>query len=114
MKNHKEAVICSFLDENSLFMAYMPFLKGGGLFVRTHANYSLGDQVSLTINLLNEPEALTVAAVVVWITPRGAQSNKPAGIGLQFQTDDSSHHLTNKIETYLAGMLKSTHCTDTM
>ncbi len=91
----------------------MPFVKGGGLFIRTNQTYSLADKVDLAINLINEQEPYTVSGNVVWITPKGAQGNKPPGIGVQF-IGENSCSLCNKIETYLAGRLKSTQMTDTI
>lgn len=109
----KTIINCSYLNENALYMAYMPFIKGGGLFIRTHQSYALGNEVALSVSLINEPEPIMVEAKVVWITPKGAQGNKPSGIGVQF-LGESSRYLSNKIETYLAGLLKSTQLTDTI
>lgn len=104
---------CTFSTELALYMAYMPFLRGGGLFVRSNQILPLGTDVILVINLLNEPDAYKINTKVAWITPRGSQGNKPAGLGLQF-VDENSRHFSNKIETCLAGMLKSAQMTDTM
>lgn len=113
MTDDVQKINCSFPTESALYMAYMPFLRGGGLFVRSNAILPLGTLVVLSINLLNEPEPYSIDARVVWITPRGAQGNKPAGLGLQF-IGENCRHFSNKIETCLAGMLKSTQMTDTM
>lgn len=104
---------CSFSSEASLYLAYMPFIKGGGLFIRTNHSFHLGELVELSVKLINEADAYSVNGTVVWITPRGAQGNKPSGIGIQF-TGENCRYLCNKIETYLAGMLKSTQMTDTI
>lgn len=104
---------CSFPTEATLYMAYMPFLVGGGLFVRTNQILPLGTNICLSISLLNEPDSYQIEAKVAWITPRGSQGNKPAGLGLQF-VGENCRHFRNKIETCLAGMLKSAQMTDTM
>lgn len=104
---------CSFNSEGVLYLAFMPFVKGGGLFIRTKNNYVFGSQVNLSIQLLNDPENYLIEGKVIWITPKGAQGNKPSGIGVQF-TGENSRGFCNKIETYLAGMLKSTQGTDTI
>jgi type IV pilus assembly protein PilZ len=49
---------------------------------------------------------------VVWITPKGAQGNRAAGIGVQFSDPDNT--VQRKIETYLAGSLESDRITYTM
>ena len=99
-------------DKAVLYAAYMPFIKNGGLFIPTNKDYKLGDEVFMLLNLMEEPEKLPVAGKVVWITPRGAQGNRAAGVGVQF--NESDFNARNKIETYLAGALKSDRPTHTM
>ena len=111
--DEKPTLSCLFSAEATLYLAYMPFLMGGGLFVRTKNTYPLGTMLSLSIQLFTEPSPYLIDAKVVWITPKGAQGNKPVGVGLQFQ-GENSRNVSNKIETYLAGMLKSTQLTDTI
>ncbi|MCP0914408.1 MULTISPECIES: PilZ domain-containing protein [Legionella] len=113
MAEDAQLLICSFRDEDALYHAYMPFIKGGGLFIRTTQNYQLGSAVNLSVRLLDEPESDAVEGKVVWLTPKGAQGNKPVGIGVQF-IGEQGRYLANKIETYLAGMLKSSQMTDTI
>lgn len=113
MPDKSQLINCSFTSEASLYLAYMPFVKGGALFIRTSHSYHLGDAVSLSVKLMNEAEPYLVDGKVVWITPKGSQGNKPPGIGVQF-IGENSRYLCNKIETYLAGMLKSTQLTDTI
>lgn len=80
----------------------MPFIKAGGLFIRTNPCFSLGDPVQLAIKFLNEPDTHTISGKVVWITPKGAQGGKPPGIGVQFE-GGNCRSLCNKIETFLVG-----------
>lgn len=99
-------------DKSVLYAAYMPFIKNGGLFIPTSKNYQLGDEVFMLLKLMDEPEKIPVAGTVVWLTPKGAQGNKVAGVGVQFNGEDD--HARNKIETYLAGAVKSDRMTHTM
>ncbi|MDG3588431.1 PilZ domain-containing protein [Pseudomonas aeruginosa] len=99
-------------DKSVLYAAYMPFIRNGGLFIPTNKNYKLGDEVFMLLNLMEEPEKIPVAGKVVWITPKGAQGNRAAGIVVQFNDGDNTAR--NKIETYLAGALKSDRPTHTM
>lgn len=99
-------------DKAVLYAAYMPFIKHGGLFIPTNKSYSLGDEVFMLLNLMDEPEKIPVAGKVIWITPKGAQGNRAAGIGVQFDGDDETAN--RKIETYLAGTLESDRPTHTM
>ncbi|MFD2228691.1 MULTISPECIES: PilZ domain-containing protein [Alkalimarinus] len=99
-------------DKAVLYAAYMPFIKNGGLFIPTSKSYNLGDEVFLLLNLMDEPEKIPVAGKVIWVTPKGAQGNRAAGIGVQFNGEDET--AKNKIETYLAGSLNSDRPTHTM
>ena len=100
-------------DKGALFNAYMPFVKGGGLFVPTAKRYSLGDEVFILLSLMEEKDRLPVAGKVVWITPPGS-GNRAAGIGVQFSDSAEAETVKGKIETMLAGQLDSDKPTHTM
>ncbi|MCG6575511.1 pilus assembly protein PilZ [Pseudomonas sp. AF32] len=99
-------------DKSVLYAAYMPFIKNGGLFIPTNKHYRLGDEVFMLLSLMDEPEKIPVAGKVIWLTPKGAQGNRAAGVGVQFNEGDNSAR--NQIETHLAGTLKSDRPTHTM
>ena len=99
-------------DKAVLYAAYMPFVKNGGMFIPTSKSYKLGDEVFMLLSLMDEPEKIPVAGKVIWVTPRGAQGNRAAGIGVQF-TDQDNTAIT-KIENYLAGSIGSDKPTHTM
>ncbi len=113
MTGELQYLSCSFLTTMSLYLAYMPFIKNGGLFIRTNPSFSLRDPVALQVNFFNESETYSINGTVVWITPKGAQGAKPAGIGLQFEKL-SGRVLCDKIEGYLLGLLESGQATDTI
>lgn len=95
-----------------LYAAYMPFLENGGIFIPSNKQYQLGDEVFMLLTLMEEVEKIPVAGKVVWVTPRGAQGNRAAGIGVQFNQPDEL--ATQKIENYLAGTLNSDRINHTM
>lgn len=99
-------------DKAVLYAAYMPFVQHGGLFIPTNKSYALGDEVFMLLSLMDEAEKIPVAGKVIWITPRGAQGNRAAGVGVQFSSEDDT--AAKKIETYLAGSLDSDRPTHTM
>ena len=99
-------------DKAVLYSAYMPFLQYGGLFVPTNKTYDIGDEVFMLLSLMDEPEKIPIAGKVVWVTPRGAQGNRTAGIGVQFSEQDANAN--SKIENHLAGSLSSDRPTHTM
>jgi len=100
-------------DKASLYAAYMPFIKNGGLFIPNNKTYRLGDEVFMLLTLMDDPEKIPVAGRIVWITPKGAQGARPAGIGVQFSDQDNGT-VRNKIEGYLGGALNSDKQTHTM
>jgi type IV pilus assembly protein PilZ len=99
-------------DKAVLYAAFMPFIKNGGLFIPTNKKYKLGAEVFILLSLMDEPEKLPIAGKVVWITPKGAQGSRAAGIGIQFNNEDDT--VLKKIETYLAGALDSDRPTYTL
>ncbi len=99
-------------DRAVLYSAYMPYLIHGGLFVPTDQPYNIGDEVFMLLNLMDEPAKIPIAGEVVWVTPRGAQGNRTAGIGVQFSAEDATANA--KIESHLAGSLESNRPTHTM
>src|SRR5262245_7595701 len=100
-------------DKSALYLAYMPFVKNGGLFIPTNSSYRLGDEVFMLLNLMGEEEKLPVAGRVIWLTPKGAQGKRTAGIGVQFSEQDRGA-TQKKIESYLAGALGGDKATHTM
>jgi type IV pilus assembly protein PilZ len=105
---------CAIKDKAQLYGAYMPFLKHGGIFVPTPKRYFLGDEVFLLLTLPESTERLPVAGKVAWVTPVGAQGNRPAGIGVQFADSAEGETVRGKIEALLAGTLSAERPTHTM
>jgi type IV pilus assembly protein PilZ len=100
-------------EKAALYAAYMPFVKGGGLFIPTNKNFKIGDEVFMLLSLLDDPVKLKVVGHVIWITPV-TQGNRPQGIGVQFSEKDGGIEARNKIEALLGGVLKSARPTHTM
>lgn len=103
----------SIKDKASLYAAFMPFVQNGGLFIPTNKAYKLGDEVFMLLSLMDDTERLPVAGKIIWITPNGAQGNRATGVGVQFSEQDKGA-TRGKIETHLAGALKSDRITHTM
>ena len=103
----------SLKTKQDLYMANMPFVRDGGIFIATREDYSLGQQVQIELDLIDETDPLSVEARIVWKTPAGAQGNLLPGIGVQF-TSKEGHKINKTIEHYLAGMDELDDPTDTM
>jgi type IV pilus assembly protein PilZ len=103
----------SIKDRSALYLAYMPFVPNGGLFIPTNRNYKLGDEVFMLLSLMDEHEKIPVAGNVIWITPKGSQGRRTSGIGVQFSAQDRGQ-TRHKIEMHLAGALAGDRPTYTM
>ncbi len=107
-----EEITLDFPDLKELYRSYMPFLKQGGLFVRTNRQYRIGQSLALSVILPDGLEGISVSGKVAWITPQGAQNSSPAGIGVAFI--DDKQNLRDKIEKLLSGSAESQELTYTL
>ena len=108
------AISLNIKEKSILYAAYMPFVKGGGIFIPTARSYKLGDEIFMLITLLDDPSKLPVAGRVVWITPPGCHGNRVQGVGVQFKTDESGALARSRIETLLGGQLQLNRPTHTL
>ena len=108
------ALSLNIREKAILYAAYMPFLKGGGIFIPTTKHYRLGDEIFMLIGLMGDPNKIPVAGKVVWITPAGSQANKAQGVGVQFAQDEGGIAARAKIEELLGSQLKINRPTHTM
>ena len=76
--------------------------------------WTLSPPLFLLLTLPESTERLPVAGKVAWVTPVGAQGNRPAGIGVQFADSAEGEAVKSKIETLLAGTLSAERATHTM
>lgn len=108
----KGIITLNLLDKAQLYASYMPFVKNGGLFVRTTKDYHLGDEVFLLVSLLDDNEKKPVTGRVIWVSPNSVHGSRPAGIGIQLSEADVA--LKGHIENLLAGQLNSNKPTYTL
>lgn len=101
-------------EKSALFAAFMPFVKGGGLFIPTNKNYKMGEEVFMLLTLMDDPAKIPVSGKVVWVTPSGAHGGRTQGMGVQFAANESGKAAHSKIEGLLGGSLKSPRPTHTM
>ena len=107
-----ETLHLEFVTDRDLYQAYMPFLKNGGLFIRTTDSFELGVDVLLQVTLPDSLEASEIKGKIVWLTPVGAQNGTPAGIGINFVEDPDN--IRNQIEKAIGRLLNSSDPTLTM
>ena len=112
-EDNKQGILSPTIKDRAvLYAAYMPFVRHGGLFVPTNKKYELGEQIFILPALMDEPENIPINGKVVRVTPKGAQGNRQAGIGVQFSEADFA--AATKIEEHLGTGLVSDRPTHTM
>lgn len=100
-------------EKVALYAAYMPYVKGGGLFIPTNKPFKIGEEVFMLLSLIDDPMKLKVVGHVIWVTPT-AQAGRPQGVGVQFSEKDGGLEARLKIEGLLGSALKSSRATHTM
>lgn len=100
-------------EKAALYAAYMPFVKGGGLFIPTTRPAKLGDEIYALVSLLDDPNRLPIPGKVVWITPTGAPG-RGQGIGVQFAQNEAGEQARARIENLIGGALKAARPTHTL
>ena len=96
-----------------LHSSYMPFVKGGGIFIPTEKTFELGDEVFLLLTILDDPERFAITGKVVWINYRTTPGGRQMGVGIQFSGVEGAS-LQKKVEAQLAGYIRADQLTNTM
>lgn len=104
----------SIRSKAALYGAWMPLIKGGGLFVPSKSPAKLGDDVLLLVALLDDPARIPVQGRVAWVNPADGTHNRPAGFGIQLPDSETCRELKKKVEALLAGALQSSRPTFTL
>ena len=111
--NRPSVIPLIYPDKESLQQAYMPFLKGGGLFFPTKDVYPMSEEIFLLVTLPDTKNTLPVPGTVVWQTPGGAMDNRKQGVGIEFKGREGNA-LRNRIEGMLGAKISSPNPTFTM
>jgi type IV pilus assembly protein PilZ len=101
-------------SKSALYAAYIPLLKGGGIFVPSNKPHMLGEEILLLLTLLDDPAKIPVQGNVAWINPVHTAGNRPQGIGVQLKDNEQGRDLKKKVESLLAGALQSSRPTHTI
>lgn len=99
-------------DLKDLYRCYMPFIKGGAIFIKTNQPLKLGEEAHVVLTLPDALEAEMFSGEVVWINPQGAQNSNPTGVGVLLNNHENKLQL--KIEKLLGPLLNSPEPTHTM
>lgn len=80
---------------------YLPFIKGGGLFIATNEKIGLNEPVTVNLQLFDDNEILFAHGHAVLINPSYSLDKLPIGIGVQFAPSDAKI-IKDKVEIYLS------------
>ena len=106
-------VSLNYQDKKALLKAYMPFLKGGGLFLPTTQPYDMGEEIFLLVTLPDSSKPIPVPGSVIWRTPPSAIDGSRQGIGIEFKGREGNS-LRSRIEGLLGAKLSGPTPTYTM
>jgi type IV pilus assembly protein PilZ len=98
----------------ALYAAWIPLLKGGGIFVPSTKAHTLGEEILILLTLLDDPNKIPLQGSVAWINPAHTTGNRPQGIGVQLSDSEVARELKKKVEGLLAGALQSSRPTHTL
>lgn len=98
----------------ALYAAWIPLLRGGGIFVPSAREQRLGEEVLVLLSLLDDTAKIPIQGHVAWVNPVHAAGNRPQGFAVQLPDSDSCRELRKRIEALLAGVLQSTRPTHTL
>ncbi|MEP7154336.1 MAG: pilus assembly protein PilZ [Betaproteobacteria bacterium] len=109
-----DVISLNLKGKSALYAAWMPLLKGGGLFMQTTKQHKLGDEILVVLTFLEEPTKIPMQGIVSWINPPHAQGNRPQGVGIRLPDNEVGKDLKKKIEGILAPVVKSDRPTSTL
>lgn len=79
-------------NQIELNFSYLPFIKDGGLFIRTTEKFQLGEQIDVEVRLPGQTESIIIEGNVVWVTPSESLYQVYPGIGIQFIGPNAKVH----------------------
>jgi type IV pilus assembly protein PilZ len=98
----------------ALYAAWMPLLKGGGIFLPSDRTHALGEEVLILLSVLEDPNKIPLQGSVAWVNPPHTAGNRPQGIGVQLQDNEVGRELRKKVESLLGTALQSSRPTHTI
>ncbi len=107
-KSSRSPVIqLNYTSRTKLLKSYISFFKSGGLFYPTRKPYKLDQDVFVLVQLPNSSKpSAPIKGKVSWVTPSGATSNHPQGVGIELRGREGDQ-LKKSIEGILGAKLNS-------
>lgn len=101
-------------EKGALYASYMPIVVDGGLFIPTERPYRMGDELYIILTLPGDTQRYTLAAKVIWITPKKCVGQRTQGVGVRFPQTTAAKALKAKIEDILGEHMVSDRPTQTV
>lgn len=101
-------------DKTKAAELYMPFIKGGGIFVETEQRLELGDSLFVLLTVGDDGVKCPVNGRVVWVNGDNSRGDRPIGVGIQFPSDASGAATKEEIERMVGKMQASIKKTATL
>ena len=90
-------------DRATLQASYMPYIKGGGLFIPSKQQVKMGDEVFVLAGLPDQSQKTPLTGKVVWISQKQT-GLKPQGFAIQL-TGEKGVYYKMEAEKLLAGSM---------
>ena len=101
-------------SKSALYAAWIPLLKGGGIFLPSNRSHALGDEVLILLTLLDDPNKIPLQGSIAWINPAHSTGSRPQGIGIQLHDSEVARELKKRVEGLLTGAQQSSRPTHTI
>ena len=104
----------SIRDRTLLYHSYMKFLRTGGIFISTNAEYKMGENQMIILEIMESEKPFPMMCKAVWFNPKSTSTVKPTGVGFAFPRDEIGIAAKEFIEKNLLGLLDNPRPTFTM
>lgn len=92
-------------DKETLYLSYMPYVTGGGLFIPSKQPVKMGEEVFVLATLPEQAQKIPLTGKVVWISQK-QNGVKLQGFGIQL-TGEKGVYYKAEAEKLLAGVKAS-------
>ena len=83
-KPQRRILKLSLNDVAALHSSFMPFVRGGAIFVPTKSDtFNFGDEIIVSMHLKSTDKKLAIPGRVMWIAPESCERGTQ-GLGIQF------------------------------
>lgn len=82
-------LLVDFQSDGNYLFDFCEDLGTGGLFIQTQAPLPEGSKIDLTFTLPDSKKTISTSGKVIWVQESSAETNKKAGMGVQFDKFDT-------------------------